>query len=63
VGDNDDDSPAISGSRKDADRAIEDAESTTATFMKGIFDQGSTLLNHFESSEKLLPTKEQHSIL
>jgi hypothetical protein len=50
--DNIDDSPAISGSQMNAAKAIKDAESTTASLMQGIMDQGNTLLKHFESSAK-----------
>jgi hypothetical protein len=42
-----DDSPATCGSKQNAE-----AESATIKFMKGIFDQGSTLLKHFETSAK-----------
>jgi hypothetical protein len=42
-----DDSPATRGSKKDAE-----ADSTTVKLMKGIFDQGSTLMKHFETSAK-----------
>jgi hypothetical protein len=42
-----DDSPATRGSKKDAEAA-----SVTVKLMKGIVDQGSTLLKHFETNVK-----------